>query len=89
MGYHSEKEKSVVVLGLARSGYLGRHAMLGVIGVEMGSSLYDKANPLGSFEDEDFAELHKEVAGSCFTPCATCAQSGVSFLNKFRSTFSN
>lgn len=61
MGYHGDKEKTVVVLGLARSGTSVVTAMLGAIGVEMGSSLYDKANPLGSFEDEDFADLHKQV----------------------------
>jgi hypothetical protein len=61
MGYHGDQEKTVVVLGLARSGTSVVTAMLGAIGVEMGSSLYDKANPLGSFEDDDFAALHKEI----------------------------
>ncbi|MGH7847584.1 MAG: hypothetical protein ACREQW_20780, partial [Candidatus Binatia bacterium] len=61
MGHHGDQQKTVVVLGLARSGTSVVTAMLRAIGVEMGSSLYDKANPLGSFEDEDFAELHKQV----------------------------
>jgi hypothetical protein len=61
MSYHGDQEKTVVVLGLARSGTSVVTAILGAIGVEMGSSIYDKANPLGSFEDTDFAELHQQL----------------------------
>lgn len=54
-------QKSVVVLGLARSGTSVLAAMLRAIGVDMGSSVRDKANPYGSIEDHDFAQLHKKI----------------------------
>jgi hypothetical protein len=54
-------EKTVVVLGLARSGTSVVTGILRILGVEMGSSIQDKANPFGSFEDKDFALLHREI----------------------------
>jgi hypothetical protein len=54
-------KKTVVVLGLARSGTSVLAAILRALGVDMGSSLRDKANPYGSFEDRDFAQLHKKI----------------------------
>ena len=54
-------QKSVVVLGLARSGTSVVTGILRTLGVNMGSSVPDKANPYGSFEDRDFAELHKKI----------------------------
>jgi hypothetical protein len=58
----SEREqKTVVVLGLARSGTSVITGILKILGVAMGSSVHDKANPFGSFEDRDFALLHREI----------------------------
>jgi hypothetical protein len=54
-------QKCVVVLGLARSGTSVVAAILRALGVNMGSSVRDKANPYGSFEDRDFADLHKKI----------------------------
>ncbi|MGE5305045.1 MAG: sulfotransferase [Alphaproteobacteria bacterium] len=54
-------QKSVVVLGLARSGTSVVAAILRTLGVNMGPSVRDKANPYGSFEDRDFADLHKKI----------------------------
>ena len=54
-------QKTVVVLGLARSGTSVITGILRILGVEMGSSVNDKANPYGSFEDRDFALLHREI----------------------------
>jgi hypothetical protein len=53
--------KSVVVLGLARSGTSVVTGILRALGVDIGSPLADKANPYGSFEDRDFADLHKKI----------------------------
>ena len=53
--------KSVVVLGLARSGTSVVTGILRTLGVDMGSSIPDKANPYGSFEDKDLADLHKKI----------------------------
>ena len=57
----SVTQKSVVVLGLARSGTSVLAGILRAIGVDMGPSVRDKANPHGSFEDRDFAQLHKKI----------------------------
>jgi hypothetical protein len=54
-------EKTVVVLGLARSGTSVITGILRILGVEMGSSIQDRANPFGSFEDRDFALLQREI----------------------------
>src|SRR5512134_2461070 len=54
-------QKTVVVLGLARSGTSVITGILKILGVEMGASVHDKANPFGSFEDLDFARLHREI----------------------------
>jgi len=50
-----------VVLGLARSGTSVVTGILSALGADMGSSLPGKANPYGSFEDRDFAQLHKKI----------------------------
>ena len=50
-----------MVLGLARSGTSVVTGILRALGVDMGSSVPDKANPYGSFEDRDFADLHKRI----------------------------
>ncbi|HWP56352.1 MAG TPA: sulfotransferase [Candidatus Acidoferrales bacterium] len=55
------EEKTVIVLGLARSGTSVVAGMLKSIGVAMGPSVYDDANPLGSFEDRDFQQFHKQI----------------------------
>jgi hypothetical protein len=54
-------QKSVIVLGLARSGTSVVAAILRALGVDMGFSVRDKANPYGSLEDRDFAQLHKKI----------------------------
>lgn len=53
--------RTVVVLGLARSGTSVVTGMLQILGVEMGPSIEDEANHRGSREDIDFARLHKEI----------------------------
>jgi len=53
--------RTVVVLGLARSGTSVVTGMLKILGVDMGPSVEDNANPRGSHEDLDFAKLHKEL----------------------------
>jgi len=35
--------------------------ILKILGVEMGPSIEDKANPRGSYEDIDFARLHEKI----------------------------
>jgi hypothetical protein len=66
-------QKTVVVLGLARSGTSVITGILKILGVEMGASVHDKANPFGSFEDLDFARLHREIF--------ELASSGISYWN--------
>src|SRR5262245_15383686 len=61
MSDNGQRQKTVVVLGLARSGTSVVTGVLKILGVEMGSSVNDKANPFGSFEDRDFALLHREI----------------------------
>lgn len=53
--------RTVVVLGLARSGTSVITGILKVLGVDMGPSLEDNSNPRGSNEDIDFAKLHKTI----------------------------
>lgn len=53
--------RTVVVLGLARSGTSVVTGMLDTLGVDMGPSVDDRSNPQGSREDIDFAKLHKEI----------------------------
>jgi len=55
-------QKTVVLLGLARSGTSTVTGVLHLLGVDMGAREYaDKWNPMGSFEDKDFQRLHKEI----------------------------
>lgn len=60
-GHREQTGGPVVVLGLARSGTSVVTGMLNILGVEMGPSIEDQANPRGSYEDIDFAKLHKEI----------------------------
>ena len=53
--------RTVVVLGLARSGTSVITGILKILGVDMGPSLEDNSNPRGSNEDIDFAKLHKTI----------------------------
>ena len=53
--------RTVVVLGLARSGTSVITGILKILGVDMGPSLEDNSNPRGSNEDVDFAKLHKTI----------------------------
>jgi hypothetical protein len=53
--------RTVVVLGLARSGTSVVTGMLKLLGVDMGPSVDDQSNPQGSNEDLDFAKLHKDI----------------------------
>jgi hypothetical protein len=53
--------RTVVVLGLARSGTSVVTGMLKILGVDMGPSLDGQSNPRGSNEDRDFATLHREI----------------------------
>lgn len=55
-------QKTVVVLGAARSGTSVTAGILASLGVDMGpTGGPDRSNPRGSFEDRDFADLHKEI----------------------------
>jgi hypothetical protein len=59
---HSDNiPRTIVVLGLARSGTSVVTGMLRILGVDMGPSREDKSNPRGSHEDVDFARFHKEL----------------------------
>jgi hypothetical protein len=57
----NQTHRTVVVLGLARSGTSVVTGMLRILGVDMGPSRDDRSNPRGSHEDVDFAKFHKEV----------------------------
>ena len=57
----SPQPRTVVVLGLARSGTSVVTGILKVLGVDMGPSPQGNSNPRGSNEDRDFARLHKEI----------------------------
>ena len=55
-------QKTVVVLGAAKSGKSVMAGILASLGVDMGpTGGPDRSNPRGSFEDKDFADLHKEI----------------------------
>jgi hypothetical protein len=55
------RAKTVVVLGLARSGTSVVTGMLQILGVDMGPSSDGQSNPRGSNEDRDFAKLHRDI----------------------------
>ncbi|MGH7872561.1 MAG: sulfotransferase [Candidatus Binatia bacterium] len=59
--HSNNARRTVVVLGLARSGTSVVTGMLRILGVDMGPSREDNSNPRGSHEDVDFAKFHKEV----------------------------
>ena len=57
-----QRQKTVVVLGAARSGTSVTAGMLQVLGVDMGSiGPSKKWNPEGSFEDKDFQRLNRDI----------------------------
>ncbi|HEY2989807.1 MAG TPA: sulfotransferase [Candidatus Binatia bacterium] len=54
--------KTVVVLGVARSGTSVTAGVLTALGVDLGSTAFPtESNPTGVLEDDDFARLHKEI----------------------------
>jgi hypothetical protein len=54
-------QKTVVVLGEARSGTSVTAGILAILGVDMGSVYFStKSNPKGSFEDRDVQKLNRE-----------------------------
>lgn len=58
-------QRTVVVLGTARSGTSVTAGVLETLGVDMGSASYPtESNPRGAFEDDDFAKLHKAILNS-------------------------
>src|SRR4051794_19283438 len=58
-------QKTVVVLGLARSGTSVTTGVLEALGVDMGPPSWPTDwNPKGNFEDEDFGKLHKAILNS-------------------------
>jgi hypothetical protein len=58
----SRQQKTVIVLGTARSGTSVTAGMLASLGVDMGNVGYPtQSNPRGAFEDRDFERLHKEM----------------------------
>jgi len=59
--HQNNTSRPVVVLGLARSGTSVVTGILKILGVEMGPSIEDEANPQGSYEDIDFAKLHEKI----------------------------
>jgi hypothetical protein len=61
----SRRQKTVIVLGTARSGTSVTAGMLASLGVDMGNVGYPtESNPRGAFEDRDFERLHKEMFNS-------------------------
>lgn len=59
----NEAPKTVVVLGMARSGTSITAGILNYIGVNMGESMKEPSwrNPKGYYEDEEFIELHVRI----------------------------
>ena len=61
----AKEQRTVVVLGTARSGTSMTGGMLDILGVDLGSTAYPTGStPTGAFEDEDFGRLHKEILNS-------------------------
>jgi len=58
--------KTIIVLGMGRSGTSMVAGILNKLGVNMGEKMLGKApsNPLGHFEDEDFYNLNKKILKS-------------------------
>jgi len=58
-----DQSKTVVVLGMHRSGTSMVAGVLARLGVDMGQELLGKSwsNPLGHFEDKDFVELNERI----------------------------
>lgn len=64
-GEAGTNQKTVVVLGLARSGTSVTTGIVEALGVDMGPPSYPTDwNPKGNFEDEEFAKLHKAILNS-------------------------
>jgi hypothetical protein len=58
----NQQQKTVVVLGTARSGTSVTAGMLASLGIDMGNVGHpSRSNPRGAFEDRDFGRLHKEI----------------------------
>ncbi|HMB65244.1 MAG TPA: hypothetical protein VKO42_00060, partial [Patescibacteria group bacterium] len=57
--------KTVVVIGMHRSGTSLVAGIMQCLGVDMGSNLLsgNRGNPLGFFEDEDILDLNKRILG--------------------------
>lgn len=61
----SQEKKTVVVLGVARSGTSVTAGILKIIGVDMGPDVITGSwNPRGDFEDQEFAKLSREILSS-------------------------
>jgi len=62
----TKAQKTVVVLGTARSGTSMVGGILHILGIDIGKKLVeaDKFNPYGYFEDKDFIHLSDEILGS-------------------------
>jgi hypothetical protein len=62
VSYDNPGQKTVIVLGTARSGTSVTAGMLSSLGVNMGNVGYaTESNPRGAFEDRDFERFHKEM----------------------------
>jgi len=57
------QSKTVIILGMHRSGTSMVAGVLARLGVDMGQELLEKSwsNPLGHFEDKDFVKLNKRI----------------------------
>lgn len=65
----SGAQKTVVVLGMARSGTSVVTGVLRILGVDVGiGPTPSKTNPFGSFEDPDFLKLNNEIFKSAGKP---------------------
>ena len=71
---NNSKQKTVVVLGMHRSGTSMTAGILTILGINMGDKLIGPSwsNPLGHFEDKEFVELNDkildEAGGSWYDP---------------------
>lgn len=59
----SVEQKTVIVLGMHRSGTSMAGALLDALGVDMGENLFpqSRANPIGYYEDVDFLSLNQKI----------------------------
>ncbi len=69
MAEKNNNQKTVVVLGMARSGTSVVTGVLRILGVDVGiGPTPSKTNPYGSFEDPDFLKLNNEIQKSAGKP---------------------